>query len=478
MFGWFKRNNGFEWHDYVRTTILLRRRKRRERLAEAGRAAVRGMKAAGRRGAAASVEGVQELGRGAAAAGQQGAAMSIAGVHAANEKVRAGLPILWAWICAAGRRLRDGLALVWSGLCAACKSLGRGSAWLWARTRAGSARLGQVLAVALAASATRLEPVFAVLRQPHIRVPLTIVGFAAIFGATARIVANGFDLDVVIALSIGLLSLGLFFLARQRGAGAGWRGFELRNKASSLASNGPATIGAAAVIAALILVVGAGWLLWHNVPALPALPSLTVASSKIEGRGVAVSGDTLAIAGTTLRLYGIEAPVPGQRCLRGRSRPWNCGAAATVALSRLVRRGKVTCEITESDDRDRSVGECRIGDKDIAAELVRGGHVFATSGFFAPYTGLENDAREAKLGVWRGQAVRPTDYRAQRWEEAKRAAPNGCPIKGNVSRGRRVYILPWSSDYERVRITRRRGERWFCSETEAQAAGWKPAGSS
>ena len=478
MFGWFKRNKGFEWHDYVRTTILLRRRKRRERVAEAGHAAVRGMKAAGRRGAAASVEGVQEMGRGAVAAGQQGAAMSVAGVHVAREKVRSGLTIVWAWICTAGRRLRDGAALVWSGLCVACKALGRGSAWLWVHARAGSARLGQVLAVAWASAAKRLEPVFVVLRQPHIRMPLAIVGFAAIFGAAARIVANGFDLDVVIALSIGLLILGLLFLARQRGADVGWPGLELRNKVSNLASFGPATMGAAAAIAGLLLIGGAGWFLWHNAPSLPALPSVTAASSKIEGRGVAVSGDTLAIARTTLRLYGIEAPVPGQRCLRGRSRRWNCGASAAAALSRLVRRRRVTCEITESDDRGHPVGECRIGDKDIAAELVSGGHVFAKSGFFAPYTGLENDAREAKIGIWRGEVVRPTDYRNQKWEEAKRAAPNGCPIKGNVSRGRRVYILPWSSDYKRVRITRRRGERWFCSETEAQAAGWKAAGSS
>ncbi len=123
MFGWFKRNDGFEWHDYVRTTILLRRRKRRERVAEAGHAAVRGMKDAGRRGAAAGVEGVQELGRGAVAAGQQGAAMSVAGVHVAQDKIRAGVPIVWAWICAVGRCLRSGLAQLWAGLRALTRSV-------------------------------------------------------------------------------------------------------------------------------------------------------------------------------------------------------------------------------------------------------------------------------------------------------------------------------------------------------------------
>jgi len=337
--------------------------------------------------------------------------------------------------------------------------------------------LGHLLAAAFAASATRLEPVFATIRQPHIRTPLTIVGFATILGAAARLVAKGFDLDVVIALLIGLVILGLLFLARRSGGGAGRAGSDLRNEASGFASVGPAAIGALAVVAALTLVVGAGWLLWQNAPALPALASLNLASSKIEGRGVAISGDMLRVAGATLRLDGIEAPVPGQRCLRGGSRRWDCGASATAALRRLVRRARVTCELRGSGDRDRPLGDCHVGDKDIAAELVRGGHVFATTGFFAPYKGLENQARKAKLGVWRGEALRPSDYRAQKWEEAKRTAPNGCPIKGNVSRGRRVYVLPWSRNYQRVKITRRRGERWFCSESEAQAAGWKPAGS-
>ncbi len=459
MFGWFKRNKGFEWHDYVRTTILLRRQKRRERLAEAGHAAARGVKDAGRRGAAASIEGVQGVGRGAVAAGQQGAAMSVAGASAAREKVRTGLAHLWAGLGVVGR------------------SFGRGSAWLWGRTRAGSIRLGHMLAAGLAAGAKLLEPMFAMLRQPHIRAPLAIVGFAAIFGAVARILAMGFDLDVVIAMLIGLVILGLLFMARLSG-GVGWSGLELRNRASNFTSIGPAAIGTAGVVAALVLVAGAGWFLWQNAPALPAFPSLTVAPSKIEGRGVAISGDTLRIAGATLHLDGIEAPVPGQRCMRGKSRRWNCGASATAALSRLVRRAKVSCEITGSDDNDRQLGDCRVGDKDIAAQLVRGGHVFATAGFFAPYTDLEEQARKEKLGIWRGQVVRPSDYRAQKWEEAKRAAPNGCPIKGNVSGGRRVYVLPWARGYKRVKITRRRGERWFCSETEAQAAGWKPAGSS
>ena len=107
---------------------------------------------------------------------------------------------------------------------------------------------------------------------------------------------------------------------------------------------------------------------------------------------------------------------------------------------------------------------------------MRQGHAFAASGLFASYSGLEREARTAKAGMWAGgEAERPSEFRAKVWEEAKRRAPDGCPIKGLVTGRERVYVLPWSPDYERGRIQKARGERWFCSEQEALAAGWKPA---
>ena len=43
----------------------------------------------------------------------------------------------------------------------------------------------------------------------------------------------------------------------------------------------------------------------------------------------------------------------------------------------------------------------------------------------------------------------------------------------SVAGGARVYVLPWSPDYGRVRVSKSRGGRWFCSEQEAIAAGWE-----
>lgn len=53
-----------------------------------------------------------------------------------------------------------------------------------------------------------------------------------------------------------------------------------------------------------------------------------------------------------------------------------------------------------------------------------------------------------------------------------------CNIKGNVSinSGERIYHVPGQYYYEATKISPQYGERWFCSEQEARAAGWRKAG--
>jgi hypothetical protein len=54
------------------------------------------------------------------------------------------------------------------------------------------------------------------------------------------------------------------------------------------------------------------------------------------------------------------------------------------------------------------------------------------------------------------------------------AQAQDCSIKGNVSRsGERIYHVPGGRFYERTKINEGAGERWFCSEEEAAAAGWR-----
>lgn len=50
----------------------------------------------------------------------------------------------------------------------------------------------------------------------------------------------------------------------------------------------------------------------------------------------------------------------------------------------------------------------------------------------------------------------------------------GCMIKGNInSKGDRIYHCPLWRDYDKTDIDESKGERWFCTEEEARAAGWR-----
>ncbi len=52
-----------------------------------------------------------------------------------------------------------------------------------------------------------------------------------------------------------------------------------------------------------------------------------------------------------------------------------------------------------------------------------------------------------------------------------------CVVKGNISiaTGDKLYHIPGMEDYDGTRIDTAKGERWFCSESEATAAGWRKA---
>ncbi|MCL1900730.1 MAG: DUF1524 domain-containing protein [Promicromonosporaceae bacterium] len=55
-------------------------------------------------------------------------------------------------------------------------------------------------------------------------------------------------------------------------------------------------------------------------------------------------------------------------------------------------------------------------------------------------------------------------------------ATSDCDIKGNISRkGEKIYHVPGQQDYNKTVIDQSAGERWFCSEDEAVAAGWRRA---
>jgi hypothetical protein len=60
--------------------------------------------------------------------------------------------------------------------------------------------------------------------------------------------------------------------------------------------------------------------------------------------------------------------------------------------------------------------------------------------------------------------------------ESDHSARAGCPIKDNINRGgERIYHMPGGRYYDLVKMDLAKGKRWFCSEGEAEAAGWRRA---
>ncbi len=508
LWPWRRKYEGFEWHKYVRTTIALRREQRREKAEEIKRSVEDGaIRAAGnaaklgRRGARAAGDGARRASvsagrglRGAAIATGEGlkrfGAASGRGLVSAAAASGRGLARFAAasgrgskqFLAASGHGLKVGSRATWAGAGIAGRGFVAGSA-------AGLAGLGAALGkgfgaagkVASGGLGQASRPLLDVVGRPGVSTPLLLAGAVALLSGIARpFLAGGIDREAVISVSIGVVLL-LAGLAPRLQFGAGSAVFNAL--AAPFRGLAPRTRQIAGGGAAMSLAVAATiWML----PGKVSLPEMSLSSfvpfmaaePPITGRASIVSGDMLRVDRTNVRLDGIDALDREQTCLRADNRSWRCGDAAQNALGRLIGGRQVRCEPTAKESDGTVRATCFVGTTDIAAELVKGGHVLAEAAMLPRYRAEQGVAREAKAGLWSGpgQPERPAAWRSRVWEEAKARAPQGCPIKGKVAGrrgdGAKTYHLPWSPTYMQLRVVSARGERWFCSEDEARAAGF------
>jgi endonuclease YncB( thermonuclease family) len=194
----------------------------------------------------------------------------------------------------------------------------------------------------------------------------------------------------------------------------------------------------------------------------------------LTGLAQVIDGDTIAINDTRIRLEGIDAPEAGQSCKRKWFGSWPCGGAATDALLAMLQGKTASCEPRGLDKYGRTLAVCFVDGRDINAAMVRQGFAWAFIKYSTSYVKEEAEARAQSLGIWQGPSMPAWEYRAQRWTAAEPQAPQGCAIKGNVTRNGRIYHMPWSPWYAQIKIEPDKGKRWFCTEAEALAAGWRP----
>lgn len=211
------------------------------------------------------------------------------------------------------------------------------------------------------------------------------------------------------------------------------------------------------------------------VIATMVLPVTAAEAANITGVPTVIDGDTIDIHGQRIRLHGIDAPESKQICISGGEK-YRCGQRAALALSDRIGRGSVTCKAKDTDRYGRVVAVCFKGQQDLNGWLVSQGLAVAYRRYSQDYVGQENNAKAVSVGLWSGDFVMPWD-----WRRGKRLAseqgstnPGNCVIKGNISgKGARIYHVPGGRWYDRTKIDEAKGEHFFCSEAEANAAGWR-----
>lgn len=209
----------------------------------------------------------------------------------------------------------------------------------------------------------------------------------------------------------------------------------------------------------------------------------------IVGPARVIDGDTLRIGSVRIRIQGIDAPETDDRCQRPDGRGWDCGVWATRLARDAFEGRSLVCHDLGERSYDRVVGRCMDGDRDFAEVMLRAGAARACDRFALRhahsrgYMALEAEAAAAGIGIFDGRPPPRAGFCLTRAGTATAPAPQrvperlaaaGCDIKGNINAaGERIYHLPGQAHYDRVVIRPELGQRWFCSEEEAEATGWR-----
>jgi endonuclease YncB( thermonuclease family) len=130
----------------------------------------------------------------------------------------------------------------------------------------------------------------------------------------------------------------------------------------------------------------------------------------IVGKARVIDGDTIDIAGSRIRLQGIDAPETDQTCTDASKKSWPCGRAATRVLIGFIAGRPLKCETSGLDRYRRVIAVCALPDgSDVNAWMVQQG--WALAYYSAAYGSEEAEAHAAKRGIWAGSFMPPWEWR-------------------------------------------------------------------
>jgi micrococcal nuclease len=189
-----------------------------------------------------------------------------------------------------------------------------------------------------------------------------------------------------------------------------------------------------------------------------------------------VDGDTIEVlidgSQYKLRYIGIDTPESVDP-----RRPVECFGEEASDRNRNLVGGKTVGlekDVSDTDGFGRLLRYVWLGSEMVNATLVRDGYAQAAT--YPPdvkhadvFASLQAEARQAGRGLWGAAcgSVTPSPMLAP--------MASGCIIKGNISfrTGEKIYHVPGGEYYDETVIDTAAGERWFCTEAEAVAAGWR-----
>ena len=155
----------------------------------------------------------------------------------------------------------------------------------------------------------------------------------------------------------------------------------------------------------------------YRLLAFVIVSSLLVAPAmaEITGQPQIIDGDTLELNGQRIDLYGIDAPELEQTCSRA-GREYPCGKVARAALWDLVAGSEVVCEPVEGAEGDAGaiVAECSAGGFSLNQNMVYTGWALADPSVSDRFNEVQEGAKKARRGLWRGKFEPPRKWRAAR----------------------------------------------------------------
>ena len=212
--------------------------------------------------------------------------------------------------------------------------------------------------------------------------------------------------------------------------------------------------------------------------------------------------NSIQLGDVTYRLDGVDAPELDQVCIDDHADPWTCGIDARDQLTKLIGGRSVRCEDVGPEKnfgkRHRAICTAE-GDKvSLNEQLVKLGFAIAREPLRANVKPAAADAKTASAGIWKGCFVAPQEFRTGKKDGTLLGAacrsdrdkeiravlfpedltmPPSCGIKGKLAVRARVtgnigiYHLRGCPSYAATT----KPDRWFCSEDDAQASGFRRA---